>query len=268
MVGLGHPTDGDPVEDLLAEVSRRWGFELGADTLLDDVSGLDSLALVELASVVEEITGAPFDLVLDGLAGPGATVRTLVARCTPDGSSGHGRGGRAIGLRPVHEGDLVWIRQLGAHPVSSHRWRLRGMVPTPLDFPSLALPRSLAAMVAVRGDEEVLGLVADYNADLQSRRVYVSLLFRDDVGAGVVLRSVQAYVQHLLDNWPFRKVLLEVPEFNGQTLSLGETSLFQHEAVLKEHEYWRGRYWDLRILSVTRARWSAKFPTAVDADGP
>ncbi len=44
--------------------------------------------------------------------------------------------------------------------------------------------------------------------------------------------------------------------FEWVRFSSGDDVYFETEGCLTDHDYYNGRYWDLRMISITRDRWA------------
>jgi len=62
------------------------------------------------------------------------------------------------------------------------------------------------------------------------------------------------FIRYVLSCWDFRKVYFEGPEFNTVTFASAIGKSLDLEGVLKQHDYYDGRYWDVHILALYRDR--------------
>lgn len=53
-----------------------------------------------------------------------------------------------------------------------------------------------------------------------------------------------------------RRIEALVTPGNRRSRRLLERLGFQHEGVLRDYGYWRGRYWDQHLYSLLRPKWS------------
>jgi hypothetical protein len=105
----------------------------------------------------------------------------------------------------------------------------------------------LSQFIIVPTDEprRLLGLVVAYNASLQSDYCYIAAVSDNAAGVGI-LEAMALFLRYLLRHWPFRKLYLEVPEYNlDQYISAVSIGLLKEEGRLKGHQYYLNRYWDL-----------------------
>ena len=68
--------------------------------------------------------------------------------------------------------------------------------------------------------------------------------------------AVLLFLGYLFRQFPLRKVCAEMLSFNYADVASGAGRFFNVDGIMKEHEYYDGQYWDMYILSVTRAQWT------------
>lgn len=232
------------VRDFIASFSAMLlGRNLGLDELLAE--HLDSLSMLELLAAVEDFVLLPPGTLSDG-AWDSYTIRVLAHRCA---ESSVPSGGGEFRLRPVADADFVWLHQLAAATATSHRWRLRGRIPTAPDFgPDHARTRSL------RWSSRLTNRLPDSSATttlISSPNTYTRAVVASFADSATVMAAFRAYVDHLFRNWPFRAVYLEIPSFNMATISPTHIPV-RLEAVLSEYEFYDGRWWDVAIYAIDR----------------
>lgn len=252
-------TTADRVFAALSEVSGR---AVTGSTTWAELDHLDSLALLEIAAALDdELDVAMLDLVP---AMPGQTIAEWLAGLVLGGP----RAATAVRLREVHASDVDWLRHLTCRPDDAHRWRFRGEAPNIDAFVTALGAGVLVQHVIETTDARTVGLVTAFGPNLRDGVVSLAVLVTDPFrGSFHALAGVAAFVQLLFDGWPFRKVYIDVPEFNLdiQREVLGD--LFVCEGRLREHAFHRGRYWDVAIYALTRERFAAALPRLVGAGG-
>jgi RimJ/RimL family protein N-acetyltransferase len=81
-------------------------------------------------------------------------------------------------------------------------------------------------------------------------------LNKADIGIGA--EATLLFINYAFATWRVRKVYMRTTEaslrFFGGTLA----SISRHEAVLPEHQYFRGMLWDVYIYAVYRPDWEAR----------
>lgn len=154
---------------------------------------------------------------------------------------------------PVAE-DLAYLYWLATSEGSGWRWRYRGRVPTPEAFnESLWTGVLTQFVVRRRRSQERLGQVVVYDADHESGFAFLAAVFSPPlVGSGVAAGASAAFVRYIFAQWAFRKLYLEVPEFNLPLLASGIGGPLAAEGHLRRHDFSGGRYWDRHILAIYR----------------
>jgi RimJ/RimL family protein N-acetyltransferase len=276
-------TDRESHRHELAEVIDREPARLADSATLGDDLALDSLARMnmlawlsgkgvsiggasQLPSTVGEVLSR-----LDAVAGTGVNIRLVDG---PGASVGAGAANlhplRAIPsagppLAPVLEDDEIrlstvepedvrFLYALATHPHTCFRWRYRGN-PPPIDrFAQDLWSKVLVQFVARRAaDGEPVGHVVAYGADMGQGYAYLGAVFQSWYsGTGLAARAVALFVRYLFQTQPLRKLYLEVPGYNWEQVRSGQGRLFQVEGVMRDHEYFAGRYWDRYLCAIYR----------------
>jgi RimJ/RimL family protein N-acetyltransferase len=65
------------------------------------------------------------------------------------------------------------------------------------------------------------------------------------------------FVDYLFAGWNFRKLYLEIPEYNYPPMKSFASRFFAEEGRLAEHAFMAGRWWDLIIVALWRKHWEA-----------
>jgi len=97
-----------------------------------------------------------------------------------------------------------------------------------------------------------VGHVVAYNANLRDGSCHIGVVGDRQVGAGI-LEATALFFEYLFAHWPFRKLLMETPEFNAQQFASALTSgLLREEGRLVNQQFYDGEYWDEIILAIYR----------------
>lgn len=138
-------------------------------------------------------------------------------------------------------------------------WRHRGVVRSPEAFAGAVWSGVLCQYLALRAPSgEPVAWFQCYNADQASGSAFLAA-GRLSPAESLDLSFMEAawlFVEHVFDCWPFRKLVMEVPEFNLGRLESGIGDLFQVEGRLLEMIWAGGRHWDLVLLTLDRATWA------------
>lgn len=165
--------------------------------------------------------------------------------------------GRTVYLRAVVPDDYAFLHLFETSSPVAPRWRLRGAAPPIESWLENATRGVLVQFVVVEiKGQKPRGIVTAYDANFQDGYARFAVSRFDDldlpspflVGAGLCLR-------YLFACWSFRKIYLDVPEYNYHQFASGEGNLFELEGRLKEHSFLGGRYWDQVCLAIYRDRW-------------
>jgi RimJ/RimL family protein N-acetyltransferase len=166
--------------------------------------------------------------------------------------------GHKVYLRPVTEADYGFLFALSTDEATGFRWRFRGETPSPDGFTHAIWHNTIAQFVVCSGaTDEPVGHVVAFNANMRHRYAHIAMVVRPDrVGRSWALEGAQLFIDYLFANWEFRKLYAEVVDFNlTQFGSIATMPAFLVEGRLTEHEYYRGRYWDLVVIALRRQDW-------------
>lgn len=166
---------------------------------------------------------------------------------------------RGLRLRPVTEDDMPFLFRLFADPDRCHLWmRCRDVFDEREFYHAWAAwtAERIAAKFLIEREGERLGLVYEYRRTVEDGHTKVATLLDEAcVGAGYGAIATALLVEWLFRSQPFRKVYMEVYEYNPEVAAMLRKAGFETEAVLKEDRFRDGRYWDLHVLAVYRENW-------------
>jgi RimJ/RimL family protein N-acetyltransferase len=158
-------------------------------------------------------------------------------------------------MRAVRASDHDWLYHLCVI-VHGGRWKFRGATPSPADFAAQLWVGVHAQFVVTTADGRPVGLVGLYNTNLVAAHTHLFAIAEPGSGP-VVTDACVELVSWAFDEFELAKVWIESAEFNLEQFP----GVLRHatvEARLSNHEYHRGRYWDLVICSMTAASWDAQ----------
>ena len=104
---------------------------------------------------------------------------------------------------------------------------------------------------------EPIGFVQAYNVNREEGWCFFLAYFPPEYrqqrnGAEAAI----AFFDYLFRNFNFRKIYMDVQEFNSDFLSAGvELGGFVEEGRFRQHTYYDGRYWDVTRLALYRDSW-------------
>jgi hypothetical protein len=186
-----------------------------------------------------------------------------------------GRRSRLVALLPAH---YPAIYQLAVQEnVAAFRWRHRGNIPSYEAFVQSLYSSVLIqfAVTSTREQSGIFGLVVAYNANPIDQTTYLAVLSQAKYGAAT-MEGVLLFVRYILAFWPFRKLYVELPEYNlPQFATAVKAGLLVEEGRLFENSYYSDRYWDKLIMSISREaarehldRWSFLLEEEIDSSRP
>jgi RimJ/RimL family protein N-acetyltransferase len=156
-------------------------------------------------------------------------------------------------LLPVTPRFYDYIYDLATDESLSFSWRLAGNVPSKRQFSQSLSDGVLAQFVVVRkqGDRPI-GLVQSYKADLHHGYAYLGGVFSPELHKGISpIEGFVVFMNYLLDTWNLRKLYFEYPEYNEANFRRIRLSNVVEEARLTDYSYYKGRYWDWIITSLS-----------------
>jgi hypothetical protein len=164
---------------------------------------------------------------------------------------------RQVLLRPLSPADYTPLRAAELVPPLGPRWRFRGMTPSPEEWARLTSERQLAQFIAQRTTDNVpLGLLQLHNAGFQDGHAQLSIARLGPPGPSPeLIVGLGIFLRYVFYCWDFRKLYMEVPEYNYDQISSGEGKFFSVEGRFKDHLFLGGRYWDQFILAMHRETW-------------
>jgi RimJ/RimL family protein N-acetyltransferase len=166
-------------------------------------------------------------------------------------------------LRPVLDGDAEWAYHLETDARIIQRFRLAGSTPSPQAYRRF-LTRSggICRVVVDETNGERVGFVYTFNMDLDNARTSIALVADPRYhGSGKLYRGAYLFIDYLFRSLPIERLYGQSVAFNVGQFSpdgrrrLDLTSLFRVEAVLRDHTYAGGRWWDEYLTCVTRDMW-------------
>ncbi len=162
--------------------------------------------------------------------------------------------GRLVSLMAPLGNHYARLYEIAISNEIAWRWRYGGSIPSYDEFLRTFSSGVLTQLVITRPDnEQAMGLVVAYNANLQNRTAYLAVVVsRELVGSGAGIEGAMLFIRHLIRTCEFEKIYIETPEFNVAQFGSGLDKYFKLEGHLKSHSYFVGRRWDQLIFAVYR----------------
>lgn len=145
------------------------------------------------------------------------------------------------------------------------RWRFGGGVPTLREFERSFHQGVFAQFVpTLRSGGKPFGHLVAYQADQASGHAYVGGVTEARWHrTGYPIEAFAIFMRYLFTNWDFRKLYMELPEYNrSQVLARGMIGGLREEARLRDVVYHDGSWWDRSILAIPRTFFMASVGVA------
>lgn len=183
-------------------------------------------------------------------------------RATPSVEAGRGLAvkGKFVGLRPIWPEDapLVfdWWSNKDELPLWTSQFR---QVTTYQQFLSQLdawLRDSTTFMLIDLSNAAPFGFVRAYNLNLADGWVWWQAYVEPGYRARGRMAEWAALVgRYLFEQFPIRKLCAEIFEFNDAVRNLHEKLGFRLEGRIKDHTWYRDRFWDHLFYTLTREAW-------------
>jgi hypothetical protein len=162
-------------------------------------------------------------------------------------------------LRAVTQDDYTYLRMIETSSRFAPRWRLRGSTPGPQEWAQGSSAGLLAQfMVVARKSGSLLGVVTAYRPDFQDGHVRLAAMtFDPTTRSPLMALGVGLFIEYVFRCWNFRKIYVDVAEYNFHQMSSGLASFFTLEGRLRDHYYLDGQYWDHFVLAILRETWES-----------
>jgi RimJ/RimL family protein N-acetyltransferase len=165
--------------------------------------------------------------------------------------------GRHVYLRPITPGDYPWLQNAELTSELAMRWRFRGATPSPEQWSEAIWGGALAQfLIAERQSDEPTGVVAVYRPNFQQRHAALAAARFDSGKSPVMILGIALFLRYVFACWDFRKLYLELPEYNYSQFASGLGRIFEIEGRLRDHNYFDGQLWDEVILAIYRDAWA------------
>jgi RimJ/RimL family protein N-acetyltransferase len=162
--------------------------------------------------------------------------------------------GKTVYLRALQPSDYPYLQFAETSTELAPRWRFRGETPAPEQWIQATFTDVLAQFLVVeQGSDTPLGMVVVFNANHQDghAQLAVARLKPEDRNPAMMF-GLALFLRYVFTCWNFRKLYMEVADYNYDQFASGAGKFFEVEGRLREHSYYAGRYWDKLILVMTR----------------
>lgn len=170
--------------------------------------------------------------------------------------------GDRVCLRPVERGDYALFHAWRSDLEHLHLWSAQRRIAT---FEELTqelegVIRTMNTLsVAELETNAAVGFVQAFGMDIVDRYAHLRMYIepsRQHLGYG--LEAGLLFTRHMFYNYGLRKLYAEVFEHNSTTLKWLERIGFVEEGRLRQHTWYRDRYWDMVVLALYREAWDVR----------
>jgi RimJ/RimL family protein N-acetyltransferase len=165
-------------------------------------------------------------------------------------------------LRPVAEADypVIYSWRVDANFVALWHTPNR-RIPTYREYvPELEhwLSEGITLLVADGKTGRVSGFGRAYNVNLADGWAWLQAYLSPEARLRPfqVAEAAALFANYLFGMFPLRKLYSEVNSYNEKALRLNERLGFREHGRLPEHTWYKDRYWDLVLFSLSREDWS------------
>lgn len=168
--------------------------------------------------------------------------------------------GRRITLLPTVPDHYPFLYELATSQEIGFRWRYGGQIPQYEVFVQQMWTGVLAQFLITKTESgQALGLTVAYNADLRNGHAYIAAVMdQNEAFPGSGVEASALFLNYVFATWNFRKLYAEVLEFNLPQFSSGLGNAFKEEGVLRAHQYYGGRFWDMHLVAYYRETWEVE----------
>ena len=168
--------------------------------------------------------------------------------------------GRHVYLRPITPADYDFLLRAEAGSELGTRWRFSGATPSPEQWAQQTWGGVLAQfIVSSTRTNSPIGLVAVYEANFQHGHAHLAAAaFEPDRRSPAMILGLALFLRYVFCCWNFRKLYMQLPEYNYAQFASAEGRIFEVEARLRDHFFHDGAYWDQLTLALYREAWSAE----------
>lgn len=166
----------------------------------------------------------------------------------------------AIRVRPAVDGDVGFLWRLLAEDEVSYRWIFRGRQPTPETVRSnLGRADVIPHIVERVSDGKPIGYTVAYDVSHRNGHTHIgTVIDPEHIGSGVGISATILFVDYIFAVFPMRKLYLRSIEYSfAHYRDLVRRDYARIEGVLRDYEYFGGRYWDVYVVALDRDRFMA-----------
>jgi RimJ/RimL family protein N-acetyltransferase len=163
-----------------------------------------------------------------------------------------------VALREITSRDYDYLYHLSLSEGLTHRWRYRGLTPSPDEFVrNLWLNVAAQFLVENRRTGSPIGHVIAFDTSHRDHWVHAAAVGQPDVeSTGLIIEALGTFIDYLFLNFDFNKIYFSSIEFSYRSFRSGREWLFREEGRLAQHSFFGGRYWDMVLFAIFRSDWA------------
>lgn len=167
---------------------------------------------------------------------------------------------RHLSLGPVGHTHFRELQTAELAAETAPRWRYRGATPSPERWAAgLSAEVAVQYVVSLKQSGRALGLVVLYGADPDCCFIHLGALrFQAGRFSPMLLVGTACVIDMALAEGRFRKLYLELPEYNLDQFGSGLRGALYEEARLPDHYFYAGATWAQVWLSITSDAWRSR----------
>jgi len=170
-----------------------------------------------------------------------------------------------VSLRPINETLVPWMFALETDPAVIWRFRLGGITPSFDQYKRFMFANILdqAVIVDSQDEDKKIGFVYADKFDFANGTAEIGLVASSESkGSGLILHGMLLFIDRLFRQYPIRKLVGEMLEFNAVQFAAKEgpedfSLLVRFESKCPSYYYLAGRYWDRYQIGIFREDWIA-----------
>jgi RimJ/RimL family protein N-acetyltransferase len=176
--------------------------------------------------------------------------------------------GRHVYLRPITPADYDFLLRVETGGQLGARWRFGGATPSPEQWAQQTWGGVLAQFIVCSArTNDPIGLVAVYEANFQHGHAHLAVgAFRPERRSPAIILGLAIFLRYVFCCWNFRKLYMQLPEYNYPQFASAEGRYFEIEGRLRDHFFHTGQYWDQLTLALYRDNWLARSQRILDLE--
>jgi RimJ/RimL family protein N-acetyltransferase len=174
--------------------------------------------------------------------------------------------GSRLRLRPALKEDIPWFYGWRCDLASLPLWTPNRKMVTLEEFGAEFgrwVANSIVMVVIALDSGEPRGFLRAYNLNFAEGWAWLQASFGTNRlslgGATRVAEALLLFTKYLFECFPVRRLYSEVYQYNGVSMRLHRRFGFLEEGRLREHVWYRDRFWDSFVFALTRERWQEIF---------